>query len=201
MRSRAVPVVLTAAERKTVKMRVRGSAAPRRRTGTGCVRRSCGLPPVVMPMSGSPPIWASGSIPCASGVAGSPSTGWAGWSTCLGPGGRGGSPRWSGQRWSRWPASCRPSAGVPLARWTGPELAAELTAQGLVNSPVSASSILRILAEHPVKPSRTLLAFVDRYDQTARPFNWKFTADDLTTLLRRIKEREQTPATTGPQPI
>ncbi|HSO51946.1 MAG TPA: IS630 family transposase [Actinomycetes bacterium] len=44
------------------------------------------------------------------------------------------------------------SAGVPLARWTGPELAAELTAQGLVNSPVSASSILRILAEHPVKP-------------------------------------------------
>ena len=46
--------------------------------------------------------------------------------------------------------------------------------------------------------SRTLLAFVDRYNQNARPFNWKFTADDLTTLLRRINEREQTPATTGP---
>jgi transposase len=46
--------------------------------------------------------------------------------------------------------------------------------------------------------SRTLLAFVDRYNQTARPFNWKFTADDLTTLLRRINEREQTPATAGP---
>ena len=44
------------------------------------------------------------------------------------------------------------ATGVPLARWTGPELAAELTAQGLVNSPVSASSILRILSEHPVKP-------------------------------------------------
>jgi len=44
------------------------------------------------------------------------------------------------------------STGVPLARWTGPELAAELTAQHLVSSPVSASSVLRILAEHPVKP-------------------------------------------------
>jgi transposase len=44
--------------------------------------------------------------------------------------------------------------GVPLARWTGPELAAELAAQGLASVPVSASSVLRILAEHPVKPWR-----------------------------------------------
>jgi len=36
-----------------------------------------------------------------------------------------------------------------------------------------------------------LLAFVDRYNQTARPFNWKFTASDLTDLLRRISEHEQ----------
>jgi transposase len=42
--------------------------------------------------------------------------------------------------------------GVPLAHWTGPELAAELTAQNLVSSPVSASSVLRILAQHPVRP-------------------------------------------------
>ena len=41
--------------------------------------------------------------------------------------------------------------GVPLAHWTGPELAAELAARGLA-SPMSASSVLRILAEHPVKP-------------------------------------------------
>ena len=41
--------------------------------------------------------------------------------------------------------------GVPLSRWTAPELAAELAAQGLA-SPISPSSILRILAEHPVKP-------------------------------------------------
>jgi transposase len=44
--------------------------------------------------------------------------------------------------------------GVPLSRWTGPELAAELLAQGLVSEPMSASSLLRILAENPVKPWR-----------------------------------------------
>jgi transposase len=43
------------------------------------------------------------------------------------------------------------ATGVPLGRWTGPELAAELAARGLA-SPMSASSMLRILAEHPVKP-------------------------------------------------
>jgi transposase len=42
--------------------------------------------------------------------------------------------------------------GVPLSRWTGPELAAELTAQHLVSAPVSVSSLLRILADNPVKP-------------------------------------------------
>jgi transposase len=44
--------------------------------------------------------------------------------------------------------------GVPLSRWTGPELAAELTAQCLVTAPVTASSVRRILAENPVKPWR-----------------------------------------------
>ena len=42
--------------------------------------------------------------------------------------------------------------------------------------------------------SQTLLAFVDRYNLTARPFNWTFSADDLTALLRRISQREQAPA-------
>jgi hypothetical protein len=40
---------------------------------------------------------------------------------------------------------------VPLGRRAGPELAAELAARGLA-SPMSASSVLRILAEHPVRP-------------------------------------------------
>jgi transposase len=44
------------------------------------------------------------------------------------------------------------ATGVPLSRWTGPELAAELTAQGLVSAPMSVTSLLRILAENPVRP-------------------------------------------------
>ncbi len=43
------------------------------------------------------------------------------------------------------------ATGVPLARWSGPELAAEITKAGL-GSPISPSSVLRILAEHPIKP-------------------------------------------------
>jgi hypothetical protein len=31
-----------------------------------------------------------------------------------------------------------------------------------------------------------LLAFIDRCNQTARPFNWTFTAADLARLLQRI---------------
>ena len=42
--------------------------------------------------------------------------------------------------------------GVPLSRWTGPELAAELRAQALVSAPMSVTSLLRILAENPVRP-------------------------------------------------
>jgi transposase len=45
------------------------------------------------------------------------------------------------------------ATGVPLSRWSAPELAAELAAQGLVSS-ISPSSVLRILAEHPIKPWR-----------------------------------------------
>jgi transposase len=43
------------------------------------------------------------------------------------------------------------ATGVPLARWSSPELAAEITKAGLA-SPISPSSVLRILAEHPIKP-------------------------------------------------
>jgi len=43
------------------------------------------------------------------------------------------------------------ATGVPLSRWTAPELAAELASTGLA-AQISPSSILRILAEHPIKP-------------------------------------------------
>jgi hypothetical protein len=37
----------------------------------------------------------------------------------------------------------------------------------------------------------TLLAFINRYNHTARPFNWKFTAADLTELLERTSAHEE----------
>jgi transposase len=43
------------------------------------------------------------------------------------------------------------ATGVPLSRWTGPELLAEVTRAGM-DGELSVSSVLRILAEHPVKP-------------------------------------------------
>jgi hypothetical protein len=46
--------------------------------------------------------------------------------------------------------------------------------------------------------SYALLAFVNRYNRTARSFNWKFTADDLTALLHRLSKHEQAPATQQP---
>jgi hypothetical protein len=39
--------------------------------------------------------------------------------------------------------------------------------------------------------SATLLGFIARYNQTARPFSWKFTASDLHDLMDRISRREQ----------
>ena len=44
------------------------------------------------------------------------------------------------------------ATGVPLSRWTGPELKRELEARALVSAPVSVTSLLRFLAENPVKP-------------------------------------------------
>jgi hypothetical protein len=37
----------------------------------------------------------------------------------------------------------------------------------------------------------TLMAFTDRYNQTAQPFNWKFTAADLAQLLQRISAHQE----------
>ena len=42
--------------------------------------------------------------------------------------------------------------------------------------------------------SHALLAFVNRYNRTARPFNWKFSADDLTAPLHHTSQHEQAPA-------
>jgi hypothetical protein len=36
-----------------------------------------------------------------------------------------------------------------------------------------------------------LLAFPHRYEQVAKPFQWKFTRRDLDTLLQRLAEPQQ----------
>ena len=146
---RAVPVMLSAGERTTLKKRVRGAkTAWRDRLRAQIVLAAARGRPNARIAAGP---GHQRRIRSASGGAGSPSAGWTGWLTCPGRGGRGGSARRTGPRWSRWPASCRPRPGCRWRRWTGPELAAELAARGLA-SPMSASSVLRILAEHPVKP-------------------------------------------------
>jgi hypothetical protein len=38
---------------------------------------------------------------------------------------------------------------------------------------------------------RRLLAFQRRYQQTAVPFDWRFTQSDLDRLLHRLDEKEQ----------
>ena len=91
--------------------------------------------------------WGSTRERCASGGAGSRSCAWTG-CDCPGAGGAADRESRTGRRWWRWPASFR-GHGVPLSRWTGPELGLTGCA-GLVSGPVSASSVLRILAENPV---------------------------------------------------
>lgn len=149
MRPRAVPVVLTAAECKTLKMRVRGAKTPHRDRLRAQIVRAAARG------------HANERISADLGVGVDTVRKWRGRFAEHGLGGlvdlpRTGRPRriTALERAVVVALACQlpASAGVPLAHWTGPELAAELTAQGLVNSPVSASSILRILAEHPVKP-------------------------------------------------
>jgi hypothetical protein len=46
----------------------------------------------------------------------------------------------------------------------------------------------------------TLLAFTGRYNQNARPFNWKYTAADLTGLLQRISAHHEPASQTASLP-
>jgi transposase len=149
MPPRAVPVMLTAAERKTLKMRVRGAKTPYRDRVRAQIVRAAARG------------HANERIAADLRVGVDTVRKWRGRFAEHGLGGladlpRSGRPRriTALERAAVVALACQlPAAtGVPLARWTGPELAAELTAQGLLNSPVSASSILRILSEHPVKP-------------------------------------------------
>src|ERR1019366_8218247 len=138
----AVPVTLTAAERKTLKKRVRGAKTPCR----DWLRAQI----VLAAARGRD----NERIAADLGVSVNTVRKWRGRLAGGGGGGGGGGARAGGAgggggagRAAAVPLPCQrpPQPGVPLSRWTGPERAAELLAQGLVSEPMSVSSLLRIL--------------------------------------------------------
>jgi transposase len=146
---RAVPVVLSAGERRTLNKRVRGARTAHRDRLRAQI--------VLAAARGQP----NARIAAGLGVSVDTVRKWRGRFAARGLDGlqdrpRAGRPRRisAADRAAVVALACQlPAAtGVPLSHWTGPELAAELTARELASSPVSASSVLRILAEHPVKP-------------------------------------------------
>ena len=145
----AVPVTLTAAERKTLKKRVRGAKTPYRDRLRAQI--------VLAAARG----WANARIAAGLGASVDTVRKWRGRFAARGLDGlkdlpRPGRPRRisAADRAAVVALACQLPAGtgVPLSRWTGPELAAELRAQALVSAPMSVTSLLRILAENPVKP-------------------------------------------------
>jgi transposase len=145
----AVPVMLTASERKILKNRVRGAKTPYRDRLRAQV--------VLAAARGR----ANERIAADLRVAAATVRKWRGRFTLHGLGGlkdlpRSGRPREISEeaRAAVVALACQlPAAtGVPLSRWSGPELKRELEAQALVSEPVSVSSLLRILAGNPVKP-------------------------------------------------
>jgi transposase len=147
----AVPVTLTASERKTLKKRVRGAKTPWRDRLRARVVLAAARD------------WPNARIAADLGTCEDTVRRWRGRFAELRLAGlrdlpRPGRPRVISEadRAAVVSLACQLPAqtGVPLSRWTGPELAAELAAQGLASGPVSASSVLRILAENPVRPWR-----------------------------------------------
>ncbi len=149
MRPAAVPVTLTASERKILKKRVQGAKTPRRDQ----VRAQI----VLAAARGLD----NTRIAADLGVSVTMVRKWRGRFAGRGLGGlkdlpRSGRPRQISEadRAAVVALACQLPAqtGVPLSRWTGPGLKRELEAQALASAPMSVSSLLRILAENPVKP-------------------------------------------------
>jgi transposase len=145
---RAVPVTLTASQRATLKKRARGAKTAHRDRQRAQI--------VLLAARG----WPTAVIARRMHITEDTARKWRGRFAGRGLGGlddlpRAGRPRRISalERAAICALACElPAAtGVPLSRWTGPELAAELASRRLTG-PVSASSVLRILAEHPVKP-------------------------------------------------
>ena len=144
----AVPVTLAAAERKTLKKRARGAKTPYRDR----------LRAQIVPAAARGQH--NARIAADLGVTADTVRKWRGRFARHGLGGlndrpRPGRPRRISEltRAAVVALACQlPAAtGVPLSRWTGPELLAEVLSTG-TGDELPVSSVLRILAEHPVKP-------------------------------------------------
>ena len=148
---RAVPVMVSAGERKTLKKRVRGAKTAHRDR----LRAQ-----IVLSAAGGRD---NARIARDLGISQDTARKWRGRFAARGLDGladlpRPGRPRRISEltRAAVVALACQlPAAtGVPLARWTGPELLAEIIKAGL-DCQLSVSSVLRILAEHPVSPGST----------------------------------------------
>jgi len=144
---RAVPVQLAASERKTLRKRARGAKT---------AYRDRQRAQIVLLAARS---WPTAAIARRPGITDDTVRKWRGRFAARGLPGladlpRTGRPRRisAAERAEVCALACQlPAAtGVPLARWSCPELAAELASRGLVSA--ISPSVRRILAEHPIKP-------------------------------------------------
>jgi transposase len=147
MPAHAVPVTLTASERKILKVRARGAKTPHRDRERALI--------VLAADRGRP----NARIAADLGISQDKARRWRGRFAAAGLTGlkdlpRAGRPRQISElaRAAAVALACQLPAvtGVPLARWTGPELLAEITAD--LAGTMSLTSLRRILADHPVKP-------------------------------------------------
>ena len=145
---RAVPVVLSAGERTTLKKRVRGAKTPHRDRLRAQIVLAAARGHDNARIAADLAITVDTVRKWRGRFAGRGLAGLADLPRC-------GRPRRISEltRAAMVALACQlPAAtGVPLSRWTGPELLAEITRAGTA-SQISVSSVLRILAEHPVKP-------------------------------------------------
>ena len=145
---RAVPVVLSAGERTTLKKRVRGAKTPHRDRLRAQIVLAAARGHDNARIAADLAITVDTVRKWRGRFAGRGLAGLADLPRC-------GRPRRISEltRAAMVALACQlPAAtGVPLSRWTGPELLAEITRAG-TGDELSVSSVLRILAEHPVKP-------------------------------------------------
>jgi transposase len=145
---RAVPVVLSAGERTTLKKRVRGAKTPHRDRLRAQIVLAAARGHDNARIAADLAVTVDTVRKWRGRFAGRGLAGLADLARC-------GRPRRISEltRAAMVALACQlPAAtGVPLSRWTGPELLAEITRAG-TGDELSVSSVLRILAEHPVKP-------------------------------------------------